>query len=186
MFVDVKVNGKSIRALVDTGATHNFIAGTEVERLGLSLEKETSHIKVVNSTAQPIYGNAMLVPLKVSTWEGRMDFTVVPMDDFQAILGLDFLRRTKTQSCLTPILCATNHVADALGRKAELAVCHQVCSLTFINNSLWDKIKANLDKDTMSVNLIDLVKKGKARQFWLQDGLLMSKGNSVLCPRLVT
>ncbi|KAH7846404.1 hypothetical protein Vadar_013657 [Vaccinium darrowii] len=81
---------------------------------------------------------------------------------------------------------ATNHVVDALGRKAELAVCHQVCSLTFINNSLWDKIKANLDKDTMSVNLIDLVKKGKTRQFWLQDGLLMSKGNSVLCPRLVT
>jgi hypothetical protein len=96
MFVDVKVNGKSIRALVDTGATHNFIAGTEVERLGLSLEKETSRIKAVNSAAQPIYGIAKSVPLKVSTWEGRMDFTVVPMDDFQAILGLDFLRRTKT------------------------------------------------------------------------------------------
>jgi hypothetical protein len=78
---------------------------------------------------------------------------------------------------------ATNHVADALSRKAELAVCHQVCSLTSINNSLWDKIKANLDKDTMAVNLIDLVKKGKTRQFWLQDGLLMSKGNRVFVPK---
>lgn len=72
MFVDVKVKGKPIRALVDTGATHNFIAGIEVERLGLSLEKETSHIKTVNSAAQPIHGVARLVPWKVSSW-GRED-----------------------------------------------------------------------------------------------------------------
>lgn len=58
--------------MVDTGATHNFIAGIEVERLGLSLEKETSYIKAVNSAAQPIHGVARLVPLKVSSW-GRED-----------------------------------------------------------------------------------------------------------------
>jgi hypothetical protein len=54
MFVDIRVNGKPIRALIDTGATHNFVAGTEVERLGLSLEKDDSRIKAVNSAAQPI------------------------------------------------------------------------------------------------------------------------------------
>ena len=96
MFVDIKLNGKPLRALVDTGATHNFVAGTKVERLGLSLEKETSRIKAVNSAAQPIYGVARSVPLKVSSREGKADFTVVPMDDFQAILGLEFLRSTKT------------------------------------------------------------------------------------------
>ncbi|KAK3036749.1 hypothetical protein RJ639_029714 [Escallonia herrerae] len=39
MYVDIKVNGKAIRAMVDTGATHNYISNTEVERLGLTLEK---------------------------------------------------------------------------------------------------------------------------------------------------
>ncbi|KAK3032654.1 hypothetical protein RJ639_034920 [Escallonia herrerae] len=39
MYVDIKVNGKAIRAMVDTRATHNYISSTEVERLGLTLEK---------------------------------------------------------------------------------------------------------------------------------------------------
>ncbi|KAK3043278.1 hypothetical protein RJ639_002521 [Escallonia herrerae] len=39
MYVDIKANGKAIRAMVDTGATHNYISSTEVERLGLTLEK---------------------------------------------------------------------------------------------------------------------------------------------------
>ncbi|KAK2969076.1 hypothetical protein RJ640_021115 [Escallonia rubra] len=39
VYVDIKVNGKAIRAMVDTGATHNYISSTEVERLGLTLEK---------------------------------------------------------------------------------------------------------------------------------------------------
>ena len=95
MFVDVKINGKPIRVLIDTGATHNFVAGIEVERLGLSLEKDSSKIKAVNSAAQPIYGVTRAVPMKVSSWEGKANFTAVPMDDFQAILGLEFLRNTK-------------------------------------------------------------------------------------------
>ncbi|KAK3035260.1 hypothetical protein RJ639_034697 [Escallonia herrerae] len=37
MNVDIKDNGKAIKAMVDTGATHNYISSTEVERLGLTL-----------------------------------------------------------------------------------------------------------------------------------------------------
>lgn len=120
--MDVKLNGKPLCALIDTGATHNFVAEIEVERLGLSLEKDGSRIKVVNSAAQPIYGVAKSVHLKVSTWEGRVDFTAVPMDNFQAILGLDFLRSTKTavmpysnsmcvmgdKPCLIPAMATNN------------------------------------------------------------------------------
>lgn len=95
LMFDVKVNGKPIRALVDMGATHNFIASTKVERLWLSLDKEISHNKVVKSVAQPIHGIVKSATLRVSTWEERMDFTIVPRDDFQALLGLDFLRRMK-------------------------------------------------------------------------------------------
>ena len=67
MFVDVKLNGKPLRALIDTRATHNFVTGTEVERFGLFLEKDDSRIKAVNSVVQPIYGVAKSVHLKVST-----------------------------------------------------------------------------------------------------------------------
>ncbi|KAK2980058.1 hypothetical protein RJ640_028787 [Escallonia rubra] len=43
MFLDIKVNGKVIRAMVDTRATDNYISSTEVERLGLTVEKGKSY-----------------------------------------------------------------------------------------------------------------------------------------------
>ncbi|KAL2250102.1 UNVERIFIED_CONTAM: hypothetical protein Sindi_2483900 [Sesamum indicum] len=39
MFIDVKIHGKPIRAMIDTGASHNYLASAEVARLGLVLEK---------------------------------------------------------------------------------------------------------------------------------------------------
>ena len=51
LFVDLLVNGKPVRAMVDTGATHNYLATTEVERLGLVLEKGVGKVKAINSTA---------------------------------------------------------------------------------------------------------------------------------------
>ncbi|KAH6817610.1 hypothetical protein C2S51_001213 [Perilla frutescens var. frutescens] len=96
MFVDVKINGKPIRAMVDTGATHNYLASTEVERLGLVLEKGAGRVKAINSAAQPIAGVAKSVLIKVGPYEGRTNLSIVTMDDFKLILGLDFLRDTKT------------------------------------------------------------------------------------------
>ncbi|KAL0414269.1 UNVERIFIED_CONTAM: hypothetical protein Sradi_1628600 [Sesamum radiatum] len=49
MFVDVKIHGKSLRAMIDTGATHNYLASAEVERLGLVLEKGVGRVKAINS-----------------------------------------------------------------------------------------------------------------------------------------
>lgn len=53
MYVDLRVNGKPIRAMIDTGASHNYLASTEVERLGLVLEKSVGRVKAINSAAQP-------------------------------------------------------------------------------------------------------------------------------------
>lgn len=52
MFVDVKVNGKVVRAMVDTGATQNFLSYWIVARLGLRVDKENSKMKA--SEAKPI------------------------------------------------------------------------------------------------------------------------------------
>lgn len=37
MYVSVAINGRDAVALVDTGATHNFVAERMVKRLGLKL-----------------------------------------------------------------------------------------------------------------------------------------------------
>ncbi|KAL0373943.1 UNVERIFIED_CONTAM: Transposon Tf2-12 polyprotein [Sesamum radiatum] len=96
MFVDVKIHGKPIRAMVDTGTTHNYLASAEVERLGLVLEKGVRRVKAINSAAQPIAGVAKSVLIKVGPFEGKTNLSVVVMDDFKLILGLDFLRDTRT------------------------------------------------------------------------------------------
>ncbi|KAL0408150.1 UNVERIFIED_CONTAM: Retrovirus-related Pol polyprotein from transposon opus [Sesamum radiatum] len=64
MFVDVKIHGKPIRAMVDTGATHNYLASAEIERLGLVLEKGVGRVKAINSAAQSIVGVAKSVLIK--------------------------------------------------------------------------------------------------------------------------
>ncbi|KAL0433642.1 UNVERIFIED_CONTAM: hypothetical protein Slati_2698500 [Sesamum latifolium] len=96
MFVDMKIHGKPIRAMIDTGATHNYLASAEVERHGLMLEKRVGRVKTINSAAQPIAGVAKSVLIKVGAYEGKTNFSVVVMDDFKLILGLDFLRDTRT------------------------------------------------------------------------------------------
>ncbi|KAK2988654.1 hypothetical protein RJ640_008994 [Escallonia rubra] len=111
MYVDIKVNGKAIRAMVDTGATHNYISSTEVERLGLTLEKGCRRVKAINSAAQPVAGIARSVLIKIGPYEGRTNFSVVIMDDFKLILGLEFLRDTKTT-----VMPCTNSLA-MLGSK---------------------------------------------------------------------
>ncbi|XP_070013739.1 uncharacterized protein [Nicotiana sylvestris] len=45
MFVEMKVNGKPIRVMIDTGATHNYLASTQLERLGLVVGKGRGSVK---------------------------------------------------------------------------------------------------------------------------------------------
>ncbi|RVW96773.1 Retrovirus-related Pol polyprotein from transposon 17.6 [Vitis vinifera] len=54
-----------LNALVDSGATHNFVATREATRLGLKLEEDTSRIKAVNSKAQKIQGIAKNVLMQI-------------------------------------------------------------------------------------------------------------------------
>lgn len=59
-----------------------------------------------------------------------------------------------------------NLVADALSRKAELAA---VSRATF---PLVERIKEGITEDVQAKFLLELVKQGKTRRFWLEDGLL--------------
>ena len=59
MYVTAKVNGKVVRAKLDTGATNNFVSLRMVDQLGLKVTKSNSQVKAVNSKAQGIQGTVM-------------------------------------------------------------------------------------------------------------------------------
>ena len=52
-------------------------------------------MKVVNSKAKQISGLAKGVPIKIGTWRGSTNMMAVPLDDFQVILGMEFMHATK-------------------------------------------------------------------------------------------
>ncbi|GJU54769.1 putative retrotransposon gag domain, aspartic peptidase domain protein [Tanacetum coccineum] len=86
-YVEATINGVKVHALVDSGATHKFVAVDEAKRLGINATKGSGTIKVVNSDAKPIHGVAKDVRAKIGEWEGTIDLSVVPMDDFKVVLG---------------------------------------------------------------------------------------------------
>ena len=58
MYVEALVNGKTTKALVDTGSPHNFVSEDEAKRLELQASKEGGWLKAVNSAAKPSHGVA--------------------------------------------------------------------------------------------------------------------------------
>ena len=49
MYVETKINGGKVLALVDSGASHNFMTEREARRLDLAVKAYNSKIKAVNS-----------------------------------------------------------------------------------------------------------------------------------------
>ncbi|PWA81445.1 hypothetical protein CTI12_AA187700 [Artemisia annua] len=94
-YVEAFVNGIKVRALVDSGATNNFMSIDEAKRLRISATKVGGTFKPVNSKAKPMEGVAKDVRAKIGEWEGTVDLPVVPMDDFDVVLGLEFLDKVR-------------------------------------------------------------------------------------------
>ena len=95
MHVQVLLNGIRVKAMVDSGATHNFVATSEASRLDLKLVDDDSRIKAVNSKAQRIQSIAKDVLLQVGEWKGKINLLCIPFDDFNLILGIDFFLKSK-------------------------------------------------------------------------------------------
>ncbi|GAV84766.1 gag-asp_proteas domain-containing protein [Cephalotus follicularis] len=56
LYVNMKVQGQHVSAMVDTGAAHSFLAERMVNQLSLRVDKHGSRIKAVNSQAQAVAG----------------------------------------------------------------------------------------------------------------------------------
>ncbi|KAK9704701.1 hypothetical protein RND81_07G005700 [Saponaria officinalis] len=97
LYVNMVINGRLARTLIDTGATHNYVAPGEARRLGMVWDRGEDYVmKSVNSSTKRICGMAGDTSVQLGSWKGRLDFSVVRMDDSKLILGLDFIVKTKT------------------------------------------------------------------------------------------
>lgn len=52
MYMDIKLNNRTIHVMVDTSTTHNFIINHEARQLGLNMKKSPSRIKAMNLEAK--------------------------------------------------------------------------------------------------------------------------------------
>ncbi|KAL0400410.1 UNVERIFIED_CONTAM: Retrovirus-related Pol polyprotein from transposon [Sesamum radiatum] len=104
------------------------------------------------------------------------------------LLGSPFVVKTDN-TCSEPfhdlVEVDYNHVADALSRKANLASLGSVAALasSAVATSIRDRARELLLRDSAAQGLVHLVEQGKARQFWLEDGLLMTKENRLYVPK---
>ncbi|XP_057755441.1 uncharacterized protein LOC130974589 [Arachis stenosperma] len=93
MYVKAFINEKPVMAMIDTGATHNFITPDEARRLGLKITEKNGWFKPVNTKGEPLKGVAKGVEMTLGSWKGLVDFSVAPMDDFKIVIGLDLQRK---------------------------------------------------------------------------------------------
>ncbi|KAA0065948.1 Retrotransposable element Tf2 [Cucumis melo var. makuwa] len=86
-----------------------------------------------------------------------------------------------------PFEGSSNQAADALSRKNEyVAMCMSAHLQTSkIDESVSDVLREFLQKDPTAQNVMNLAKMGKTRQFWIEEDLLVTKGNQLYVPRVV-
>uniref|UniRef100_A0A803MQY1 Uncharacterized protein n=1 Tax=Chenopodium quinoa TaxID=63459 RepID=A0A803MQY1_CHEQI len=85
------LNATSAEEGVPKGEASSTTYGTGVKQ-GISLMVVEGEVnQTVNSEAQPTCGMARDVNTEIGKWSGTLDFTVGTIDDFELVLGMDFL-----------------------------------------------------------------------------------------------
>ena len=84
----MKVVGTNVLTMVDSRASHNFMNEETARRIGLKFVPAKAQMKTVNSPPIEILGIAERVDTTLGEWTGKVDFTIVQIDDYEAILGM--------------------------------------------------------------------------------------------------
>lgn len=95
MYAKIMINGKDVNAILDSDVTHTFDADLLVKELGLWLSDSHTSMKEVNSKAWRIVGMSYDVSITLDHWRGKQDVLVVNLNNYNIILGLDFLKKSK-------------------------------------------------------------------------------------------
>ncbi|GAB4833733.1 hypothetical protein Ancab_031982 [Ancistrocladus abbreviatus] len=98
MFVNIEVIVTPTEALVDTWAGHTFVALKKAKWFVLEVLKELRWMKAISSSSIPNHGIALNVVVCLRECEQEADHTVVTMDNFSLVLGMDFLDKVKPLS----------------------------------------------------------------------------------------
>ncbi|OMO94934.1 hypothetical protein COLO4_16141 [Corchorus olitorius] len=75
------------------GASFLFVSEGGAKKLGLKVDKGQGWIKTVNSKKTPTMGVAQGVELKLGAWSSKDNIEVIPLDDYDFVIGIDFLDR---------------------------------------------------------------------------------------------
>ncbi|PPS13610.1 hypothetical protein GOBAR_AA06967 [Gossypium barbadense] len=95
MFANIIVAGRTLNALVDTGASDLLMSKGAAHKLGLKIENEAGRIKTVNSESVPIKGVAKEVNLQLGDWTDEASIKVIPLHDYDFVVGLSLLDQVK-------------------------------------------------------------------------------------------
>lgn len=95
LYIHAVVNRREIDVMVDTSVTLNFVSKVVVAWLKLNIGKHTSHVKTINSKAQPVADVVHGATIGLGGWEEKIDLLTVPIDNFDLILGINFLVTAK-------------------------------------------------------------------------------------------
>jgi len=92
-YVRMKVGGADILTMVDSGASHNFMGEDTARRIGLKFVSAREQMKTVNSPPIEVLGIAERVDTTLGEWTGKVDFTIVRIDDYEVVLGMEFMKK---------------------------------------------------------------------------------------------
>ena len=77
-----------MQAMLDTGATANFLALHKVSCLGLEVTVVGNNMKAINAASVGVQG-VTICSLRVGAWEKQAKLTVMPLNDSDLILGME-------------------------------------------------------------------------------------------------
>jgi hypothetical protein len=87
------VNGKQLRALVNSGSTHSFIHEGVVHALGLDIMRRPGlSVKVANGERLQNYGVCKNTPIDIQGEIFKIDCYTLPLEGFDVILGVHWLK----------------------------------------------------------------------------------------------
>ena len=93
MIVPARIFGREIRALIDSGATRNFISPAGVTQCGLTVESHNTFLELGDGKKVLSRGRAVDVPVVTSGFEMKTDLTVCSLlHGVDLVLGMTWLK----------------------------------------------------------------------------------------------
>ena len=77
--------------LLDSGATHSFLATRFCDAHGIRYKRYRSHASLANGSSVPVVGILKDAHLKISSFRCKETLLVVDNPDYDVVLGMDFL-----------------------------------------------------------------------------------------------